>query len=995
MLTMMNTNHMKLFNQESNPKSSYDYFVHSRYVKNKDYHRTWKEPKKNDVTTIHNKTCEVCSRLVPIASNVLKCMYCNVVSHFSCYRSNYPSQARSLVNKGKWSCFACQDSIQYDLDLFGKLQTAEKYQKLYDDSATLVLKNWRRFHERKRYLRVYSAIVRIQMNFQMRKKKREFQFSIQNKLRAVKIKINSINNLLLQEREGKLLSSGTYKDHNNTNSNTTNKLKKREYNIYYLITVFDQNNNKTHHSSYEHHQLIAEQTWKLESSLLTVECFPQTLVDVLVEEKLILGGVSGFQTIVISLFQKANSLHGRDIFLGQIPIELRQNNLWKTGGKFKDLELQDYQYELKDSIGRDQLKIDFSFFDQQQQQDNAKIPTLSVEVITTNTMSAECCHCFGSSLEDVLRELGKCPDTAAYTVPHLKTTERKNNITQNKMRPLPPVHSSSYSSSLSSSSRRSSRSGGDSTSLVRATTTSSALKSLTAAGSSTTSEDNNHQHNNTIMKKMWIAVFDGKLYLYARFGDPLKCIIDLHYFNVSFDFSSATNNTQRGLNSNFSSFTKNGNIIYKLSRMGFPDFHFYPMNENDIFAMKCAFLTSLRLAKGFAVHAHSHLARSSTVKEINANKNSSNGRVTFQLPSKDEEEEDENETLGTARTTESDSSASDSSSTAPSTAGNVTKFDINSLIGDLLALEILRTKRNALKEVIQQSSASTTSMLKNRTSPEKLIVPSNEGIQIILSAPTVRKTVQLAPITKQQPHALDLKAVKITKLTAEMKKKSNPDLSLLSRTASTKDILKRSSSAKSLTRKPSQGIIVKTNEDPIDEIVEENTDENLLFQEQDSCTDLLAISEEEEEEEEEGRSHLSPSNLKKDKSLRRIPSLLGPIKQKTNPKLGLLKQKSFTRKFGRTSTNLLRSSIDDSVLRSLNVSQFQLYQSMKSEVDQQKEVLSDTIKTQLLVELTSEELVINEKRQNLGQGFIQLLMNKANHSQIQNHTFHEKHPLQL
>jgi hypothetical protein len=980
MLTVMNTNRQKLFNQESDPKSSYDYFVHSRYVKNKDIHRTWKEPKKNDVTTIHNKTCEVCSQLVPIASNVLKCMYCNVVSHFSCYRSNYPSQARSLVNKSKWSCFACQDSIRYDLDLFGKLQTAEKYQKLYEDSATLVSKNWRRFHERKRYLRVYSAIVRIQMNFQMRKKKKDFQFSIQNKLRALKIKINSINNLLLQEREGKLLST-TYKDSNNNNS-AANKLKKREYNIYYLITVFDQNNNKTHHSSYAH-QIVAGQTWRLESSLLTVECFPQTLVDVLVEDKMILGGVSGFQTIVISLFQKASSLHGRDIFLGQIPIELNQNNLWKTGGKFKDLELQDYQYELKDSIGRDQLKMDFSFFDQQQQQDNAKIPTLSVEVITTNTMSAECCHCFGSSLEDVLRALGKCPDTAAYSVPHLKTTERKNNITQNKMRPLPPVHSSSsLLSSSYSSSRRSSRSG-DSTSLIRATTTSSALKSLTAGSSTNSEENNSHQHNNTIMKKMWIAVFDGKLYLYARFGDPLKLIIDLHYFNVSFDFSNATNNTQRGIISNYSSFTKNGNIIYKLSRMGFPDFHFYPMNENDIFAMKCAFLTSLRLAKGFAVHSHSHLARSSTMKENKGSNTVSNGRVTFQLPSKDEEE-DENETLGTARTTESDSSSSDSSSNASITSGNVIKFDINSLIGDLLALEILRTKRNALKEVIL-SSASTTSVLKNKTFPEKLNVPSDDGIQSILSAPTVRKTVQLAPINKQQSQ-LDLKAVKITKLTAEMKKKSNPDLSLLPRTASSKDVLKRSSSAKSLIRKPSQGIILKTNEDPIDEIVEENNDENLLFQEQDSFNDL-AFSEEEE------HSPLSLPNLKKDKSLRRIPSLLDPVKQKTNPKLGLLKQKSFTRKFGRTSTNLLRSSIDDSVLKSLNATQFQLYQSMKSEVDQQKEVLSDTIKTQLLVELTSEELVVNEKRQNLGQGFIQLLMNKANNSQIQNHTFHEKHPL--
>jgi hypothetical protein len=191
------------------------------------------------------------------------------------------------------------------------------------------------------------------------------------------------------------------------------------------------------------------------------------------------------------------------------------------------------------------------------------------------------------------------------------------------------------------------------------------------------------------MKKMWISIADGKIYLFGYFGDPLKLIIDLQYFSVSFEFAPShkannhtmtpkhqNNNQNQSNNTNSNLFSNN--VIYKLYRMGYPEFHFYPCKEADIFPMKCAFLTSLRYSKRFAVFPEIEPHSISTDHE--ASRDKLHGSPTHHhhknnLPHYHHQQH-----------------------ITPPPAKD--KFDLNSLLQDLLALEVLKTKKTALKEAI-------------------------------------------------------------------------------------------------------------------------------------------------------------------------------------------------------------------------------------------------------------------------------------------------------
>ncbi len=652
----------------------YNFFIHSK-EKNKEIHHTWIQPKETGTNALHNSSCEICSQFATFSREVLQCIYCNVVCHRSCLENqlnslNSPSVSSVLtsVDHKGWVCFYCQDSLQYDLQLHDTATMIEEYRQLVYRSQTMIAKHWRRYLRRSWYIRVYSAIVRMQIQFQVKKRKRVFLHSVQSKLRTIKIKIYQITQLFLLDREAKLLTHNTNNSNNNNNlhspSNEKQKVRKREYHIYIMVTVCDLT------------QGTSVQTWRLESPTITVHALPLTLPDILLEERFILGGVSGFQHIVISIFQKGTV---RDIFLGQVGVELGSNSLWRKGGKFI-LPLLTCGYEIKDVSGMD-FKADYRFQPQ---------GTIYFDIITSHGMNAECCPCYGTSVEEIIRSLHKLPDTTGFYIPVRKivtTTGKLNPIINKGM-----IQSISDQTSVSSSTAISlAGSMNNNNSASVSVSSLSTLGTVDGAG--------------IAMKKMWIAITEGKLYLFGHFGDQLKLSIDLQFFSISYEFC------------------KNNQIMYKLYRIGYPEFHFYPVHEHDIFRMKCAFLASVRFAKGFAIS--SNLLTSSNNNSNNTPGGGRHQRILSNLSHSNDNNHNMN---------------NNSSLGAATSIGE--KFDVSYLVGDLLALEVMKNRKLQQLSNKEGNSFRLGSFGSNR----KKNTSFSQGR--LVTSPHARNTVQLSPINR-------------------------------------------------------------------------------------------------------------------------------------------------------------------------------------------------------------------------------------------------------
>jgi hypothetical protein len=632
----------------------YQLFIHSRH-RTKEIKHTWVNPKVNDITVSHNKACEICTKFFTDTCLIIPCIYCNVICHINCLQKYKKIDEKDTKS---WVCFYCEDSFAYDLSLHERATHAEQYRQLIYASQLMISKHWRRYSQRLWYIRIYSAIVRLQIQFQVRKRKRQFLHSVQAKLRTIKCRVTSLLQLALFDREAKAINTNAATSTSTTTSSAASlssptskitKVRKREYLIYIIVTVYDlmQGN--------------SIQTWRMESPVIVVKVLPNTLADVLLDEKFVLGGVSGFQHVVISLFQRGAV---RDIFLGQVSIELATNSYWKKGGKFH-LPLLECGYELKDVAGMD-MKADFRL---------KPSGFISFEIVTSHGMNSECCSCFSTTPEEIIRSVAKLADHPGVFVPLKKVI-----LVGGKLNPLAsPGHGGGSSDvSVASSAIASSSVGGGS----------SVGGSVEASGLS--------------LKKNWIAVTEGKLYVFGHFGDQLKMTLDLQHFSVSFDFS------------------KGNKIIYKLYRLGYPEFQFYPVYDHEIFRFKCAFLSSVRLAKGFAF--------SGTGNTI------SNHAQPFRPQ------------VGTMTRDRSTSDLSTDTGAVvavppPSNIGD--RFDVNYLVSDLLALEILKSKKTAFREAASFSLLNNHMVQnggkkgKNSKMPSIAVLPAGVG---------TRNSIMLSPI---------------------------------------------------------------------------------------------------------------------------------------------------------------------------------------------------------------------------------------------------------
>eukprot|EP01039_Chlorochromonas_danica_P003835 gene3835-4188_t len=512
----------------------------------------WIQPRAQDsLVAKHNFNCEIC--LTPGTSKniLLKCIYCNVVCHVDCLQ-RYIRQARHVE---KWICFYCLDYYDNSRETHEQEKINQvRYEKM-KKAQVIVAKSWRRYAARKWYLRIYLLIIRLQVMFHVRRRKKMFILSLQNKLRPMKIRLIRCDDLVAVGRETGNRSPGPSSPSRRQQRQLQQSLsspshlharqshqvqqqsntRRRDNSFYVLISIMD--NFKT----------TVTQTMRLASRLISLDVMPYSVFDLIIEEKIMLPGISGNSIIVLTVLQKGVT---KDILLGQCSIAVGEDHIWKKGGQFS-LRLEEQEFAIKDSVGVD-MKIETKM-----------IPTgtIDFELIPFNGMTSECGHCYATNPDEIVRNLNRLPGYRGFIIPHRSAASGGT------------VHNLGGHSD-----------GGG--------TSNYGFKAIGSSDSFSIP-----------MKRIWIVIADGLLYLYNHFGDQLKLIIELSAFSYNFEYKD------------------HGHVLlYKIHKGGYPDFYFYTASNNDSLRWKCAFLCSVR---SFTVEGGYQL--------LNNNNNNNNNKDRFDV----------------------------------------------------------------------------------------------------------------------------------------------------------------------------------------------------------------------------------------------------------------------------------------------------------------------------------------------------------------------------
>lgn len=468
--------------------------------------QSWVQPKVQSSLDIrHNFNCEVCLMHGTSADPLLQCIYCNVVCHVACLRRFF----HSARYDEHWICFYCVDYLDNSRKVFEQERKTHATYHLSKHAQIVIAREWRRFAARKHYLRIYLLIVRLQVMFHVRRRKKMFMLTLQNKLRPMKLRIMRCHGLVAA---GSSAGAGG-KSPIAPSRQQPNGARRKDNSFYVLVTVMDTS------------KATVAQTLRIATRLIYLEVNPFASFDLIVEERMMLPGVSGNSVVVLSVLQRGVS---KDVLLGQISLDLGPDHLWKRGGHFS-LNLSDQEYAIKDHIGMD-MKTDTRFL---------PCGSIDFELMAFNGMTSECGYCYATNADDLVRTLAKLPDYKGFIVPS------KSNVLNNG--PTHPVPDA----------------GG-----------ATAKKAMGSSESYAIS-----------MKKIWIVIAEGLLYIYSHFGDQLKVAIDISAFTYSFEYKDY------------------GRILlYKMHKAGYPDFLFHTTSHHDTLRWKCAFLCSVRsFAGGTAV----------------------------------------------------------------------------------------------------------------------------------------------------------------------------------------------------------------------------------------------------------------------------------------------------------------------------------------------------------------------------------------------------------
>lgn len=486
--------------------------------------RKWVQPKR--CVTQHNSLCEICRKFFPNhAGAKLHCVYCNVVCHTECMKEFH----KKLVPSKEWICFYCIDFLDDSKSIHDMKQMESRNFAKHTKAQIVIAKYTRRFLARSFFIKIYNLIVYMQVRFRVNKRKQAFHRQVQSKLRPFHIKIVKCSNLNLDsdkraqgKRRGSLAGGGgADPDAPATNSEVT------DY-VYVVVTVLDFTKGQLH------------QTWRVTSDLIPLDDAHFTAPTHRKPEPLsaaqshiphlythvhhhhhpshkhlhmdcsfLLGGVSGYNYVVLSLFQRGS--FSRDVMLGQTYLDLSQGMMWKRGGVFiKNLEVQDFA--VKDSMGMD-LKTDFRPHPQ---------GSIEFELSPVQGLCSGCGVVYGPCAEDLVRIVSLQNRFSGFSLPGPSGGVREHR---------------KYTVGLSTA----------------------------GYGSSAALH----------VKKSWIAIADGRIYMYSHFGDSLKLKINVEHFS-------------------FYATVRNKNVVYILRTPDFPDLEFHTSNKEEELRWKCAFLSTFR-----------------------------------------------------------------------------------------------------------------------------------------------------------------------------------------------------------------------------------------------------------------------------------------------------------------------------------------------------------------------------------------------------------------
>lgn len=543
--------------------------------------KKWVPPKVLDPTEKHNSLCELCNRAIGQrhTENDLLCLYCNVSVHRSCLFNDSNQLLLSLplnltkdiqesaivackqpenVDFGSWTCFYCIDSIKESRRVFElHINTAKNIKTLIAAQSTIA-KYWRRWRDRRTYLRIYRVALTIQIWYRLKRNKVLFLKRKMEKLRPVVITIDCCENLTICQ--DKTTSTGPAKSSKQAVAN------------YYIVAT-----------AIEMVDGVEEQRWSESSPIhaLLVPLAPvSTRASFHQSKELIcnfnhditLAGVSGHQIIALTVLQKGQK---RDFVLGQTSLQLSHHHLWKRGGSFKR-NLEEAKHLLQDKNGLD-LKHDYSTTPQ---------GTISFKLSVFPGMQAECGHVHAPPLDDYIRALHKIPPSMAFFIQHhhgTGTAERRNSMSS---------MSASFSHASSSQEGEEGEGAlGHAVPLTAAAVKEAAEAAAAAIMGNLPSPAAAAEVKMPILpkpadavdplqfskKKLWVSLMKGAVHIYSHFGGPLSLVLNLIHFDYSIQYSS-----------------DGSHMAFSLHRLGFPSFHFAPLDKADFVRWKCALICGLR-----------------------------------------------------------------------------------------------------------------------------------------------------------------------------------------------------------------------------------------------------------------------------------------------------------------------------------------------------------------------------------------------------------------
>ena len=465
--------------------------------------------------------CEFCSGLVGGRNSdcTLMCIYCNVVVHRNCLMvkrrsisSSIPMNAR--IRNTSWVCFYCIESLTDSEMKFEQEQNTAKNYQIMVKAQTVIAKYWRRRMDRKKYLMIYKVVLKLQVWFRLRRKRRVYMRKKLQKLRVIKITIEHAENLLV-------CGDKTFQN--------SSKAEKAASNSYYVVIAAVDQARGFHNQTW--HDFSTTTSFPANSKLTHQPSVP-------FNSQHVLPGVSALQTIMLSVIQKGK----RDYFLGQVSLNLQQDNLWMKGGTLQK-ELEEVQHLVKDKSGQD-MKFNYSPSPQGQ---------LKIRLQVFLGMKSECGSVLGSHIEDFIRVLSKLPATSAFL-----------------------YHNSMVADSLVSK-------GASNSSLVAASSTPvGSSSSVTAASPSqdiklplVQAPDAASMTAHGAKKRLWVAMVEGYLFIYQHYGGPFRLTLNISQFDYSIQ-------------------PCHQGAVFSLHKFGYPSFHFQTLEKTDYFRWKCALICNFR-----------------------------------------------------------------------------------------------------------------------------------------------------------------------------------------------------------------------------------------------------------------------------------------------------------------------------------------------------------------------------------------------------------------